>query len=68
MRLYGPVTALSKITAKDVELDGYKIPKGTRIMIHSYSIHHDEEIFKNAFEFNPDRFDNEKFPHYSCKI
>lgn len=36
------------------------IPKGTLIVIPVYAIHHDEDYFKNAEEFDPERFLNQE--------
>lgn len=42
-------------TADDV-YEGYYIPKGAAIMANAYAMLHDEEVFPNPQEFNPDRF------------
>jgi cytochrome P450 len=68
MRLFSPASIIPKITSKDVEIGGYKIPKNTRVLVSVYCIHHDEEVYKNPFDFIPERFENDKIPHYSCKI
>lgn len=37
--------------------DGYKIPKGCRIMISMYTLHHDKTVWgPNADKFYPDHF------------
>lgn len=39
----------------------FTIPKGMRIIIPVYAIHHDEEYFPNPDRFDPDRFDPKRF-------
>ncbi|KAK2989262.1 hypothetical protein RJ640_031014 [Escallonia rubra] len=47
----------SRKAAQDFEIDGYKIEKGWSINLDVVSIHHDPEVFKNPFTFDPSRFD-----------
>ncbi|XP_072278839.1 cytochrome P450 2J4-like [Pyxicephalus adspersus] len=43
---------------KDVQLNGYTIPKGTFIITDLSSVHYDESSWKYPYEFNPDHFLN----------
>ncbi|KAI7729872.1 hypothetical protein M8C21_023781 [Ambrosia artemisiifolia] len=57
MRLYPPVpTLLPHESTEDCIVDGYAVPKGTRLMINSWKIQHDPQIWTNPFEFHPERF------------
>ncbi|KAK9803714.1 hypothetical protein WJX73_005339 [Symbiochloris irregularis] len=40
---------------KDVELAGYKVSKGTRLMVATYAIQHDESVWPDAEAFIPER-------------
>jgi cytochrome P450 len=51
-----PRKALGDIKLKS----GYVIPEGTVIMTNSWGLCHDESLWKNPDEFNPDRFLNEE--------
>ncbi|KAJ9163145.1 hypothetical protein P3X46_022844 [Hevea brasiliensis] len=57
LRLYPPTIATIRRSRTDVELGGYKIPRGTELLIPILAVHHDQSIWGNdANEFNPGRF------------
>ncbi|KAM7264137.1 hypothetical protein ACFE04_001820 [Oxalis oulophora] len=57
LRLYPPTVATIRRPKIDVELGGYKIPRGTELLIPIIAVHHDQAIWGNdANEFNPSRF------------
>ncbi|CAK7334804.1 unnamed protein product [Dovyalis caffra] len=57
LRLYPPTIATIRRSKVDVELGGYKIPRGTELLIPILALHHDQSIWGNdANEFNPARF------------
>lgn len=37
-------------------LGGYQIPKGTNVVVITYALHRDPEIFPDPEEFKPERF------------
>ncbi|KAI2465979.1 cytochrome P450 [Annulohypoxylon bovei var. microspora] len=37
-------------------VDGHVIPKGTKVGVNTYSLHHNEEYFPDPFMYNPDRW------------
>ncbi|KAJ4726161.1 Cytochrome P450 family ent-kaurenoic acid oxidase [Melia azedarach] len=43
---------------KDVNINGYTIPKGWKVLVWFRSVHLDPEIYPNPKEFNPSRWDN----------
>lgn len=40
----------------DAIVDGYLIPKGAFVIPNQWQLLHDESIYKDPMEFNPDRF------------
>ncbi|KAL6330964.1 hypothetical protein AAG906_009392 [Vitis piasezkii] len=57
LRLYPPIIAAIRRAKTDVELGGYKIPRGMELLIPILAVHHDPLIWGNdANEFNPARF------------
>ncbi|CAO2179122.1 unnamed protein product [Urochloa humidicola] len=57
LRLYPPVTFLTRRTYKEMDLGGIKYPAGVNLMLPFLFIHHDPTIWgKDASEFNPERF------------
>nr|XP_043607995.1 cytochrome P450 CYP82D47-like [Erigeron canadensis] len=57
MRLY-PAAPLSlpHVSTDDCVVGGYSVPKGTRLMVNLWKIHHDPEVWTDPFEFQPERF------------
>lgn len=53
-----PTTPLSlpHLSNQACEVEGYHIPKGTRLLVNIWAIGRDPEIWENPLEFNPDRF------------
>ncbi len=63
-RYYPFVPVLGAITRKDFEWQGYKIKKGRMAIMDVYGTLHDEQLWKNAGEFYPERFSHWKeSPH-----
>ncbi|KAF4367114.1 cytochrome P450 734A1 [Cannabis sativa] len=57
LRLYPPTVATIRRAKTDVDLGGYKIPRGTELLIPILAVHHDLATWGNdANEFNPARF------------
>ncbi|KAK5261393.1 hypothetical protein LTR40_002270 [Exophiala xenobiotica] len=52
------VAGLPHLCTQDDEYDGMLIPKGTTVFLGVWAIHHDEKLYPNPEEFNPDRYLN----------
>ena len=60
LRLYPPLTVLSRITSKDLSLSGYHIPAGTELHMHIYHMSRDENVFLQPTAFRPERWLRDK--------
>ncbi|KAK2352872.1 ent-kaurenoic acid oxidase [Trifolium repens] len=47
----------------DININGYLIPKGWRVMLWSSAIHMDSKYYPNAEEFNPSKWND-----YTAKV
>lgn len=56
LRLHTAVPVSARQTAKEITIGNYTYPEGTALWINIYGMCHDSRIFKNPYEFNPDRF------------
>ncbi|SFR68529.1 cytochrome P450 [Halogeometricum limi] len=56
LRLYPPVHTLPRVTTREVELGGYRIPEGSELLLSVVTTHRDERFFENPTEFDPDRW------------
>ncbi|KAL0389181.1 UNVERIFIED_CONTAM: cytochrome [Sesamum calycinum] len=69
LRLYPPVTVVSREAFKDMKFGNIDVPKGMNVWTYVLTSHTDPEIWgPDAYEFNPERFANGitgacKFPH-----
>lgn len=56
LRLYPPIWWTSRVAAADDEIDGYRIPKGTIVLVCPWTIHRHPAVWDAADEFRPWRF------------
>jgi cytochrome P450 len=57
MRLYPPAWIQMRFVAKEVELDGVRLPVGTLILLSQWVIHRLPEIWGDPEVFRPERWD-----------
>lgn len=55
LRMLPPPRALSRVTTREVELGGRRIPEGSQVLILFAAANRDESQFANADAFDPDR-------------
>lgn len=64
MRLYPVVTTFTtRLSSKTIEVDGYTIPKGVRVVYNSWLMNHDPSLWDEPEKFDPDRFGGGKTIH-----
>lgn len=53
-----PITpyGIPRVVGKDLIIKGHFIPKGSHVVINYRALNHDESIYKNPNQFNPNRF------------
>lgn len=56
LRLYPPGWYLERHISEDVELGGVHFKKGSNFSFSPYILHHKEDIWPSADQFDPDRF------------
>src|SRR5258708_38179892 len=60
MRLYPPVWAVGRSPIEDDEIMGYKIPKGSNIMLSQWLTHRHPGFWERPERFEPERFSAER--------
>ena len=68
MRLYPPAPGILREALHDTVIDGYRVPKGTTLMISPYTLHRRADYFSEPESFQPERFTPEReklLPHSS---
>jgi cytochrome P450 len=59
LRIYPPAYAFSRQALRDLEIDGYHIPKNRVVLISPYTLHRREDTFPRPETFDPERFSPE---------
>ncbi|KAF9587811.1 hypothetical protein IFM89_005686 [Coptis chinensis] len=59
LRIYPPVIGVFRRTLKDIEYEGYLIPKGWQVFITASMTHMNKEIFPEPSKVVPKRFENQ---------
>ncbi len=63
LRMYPPVPVIPRRCIKDIEIDGYPIPKNTALGISPLYTHYMEEWWTEPTKFDPERFSPERAEH-----
>ncbi|NXM70481.1 CP4V2 protein, partial [Serilophus lunatus] len=65
LRIFPSVPMFARVLREDCSISGHQIPKGTNILVLTYTLHRDPEIFPDPEEFRPERFfpENSKGRH-----
>jgi len=58
LRLYPPIHAGNRHAAADMDVNGYRVTKDTRVMVSIYLAHRDERYWDDPNQFCPHRFDH----------
>ena len=56
LRLYSPVWVLPRQAAADVDLGGYQLPAGSRMLFSPYALNRDARLHREPGRFDPDRW------------
>jgi cytochrome P450 len=56
MRLYPPAWALGRQALTDVEVGGFRFPRGAEFVMSPWVVHRDPKLFPDPEAFNPDRW------------
>jgi cytochrome P450 len=56
LRLYPPAWVITRRAQEDVDIEGYRIPKGSLVIVSPWLVHRHPSVWDNAKTFNPNRF------------
>ncbi len=68
MRLFPPAWTTGREPTEDVDVGGYRIPKGSQILASQWVVHRDARWFPNPEGFDPDRWAGDRakaIPRYA---
>jgi cytochrome P450 len=60
LRLCPPAAVITRMTMRDTVVDGFRIPKGTSVLVGIYPMHRDPTLWEQPELFDPDRFSPER--------
>ncbi|GJW69382.1 retrovirus-related pol polyprotein from transposon TNT 1-94 [Tanacetum coccineum] len=58
----GPLLSWARLATHDVQIGKFFVPAGTTAMVNMWAITHDPSIWKNPWDFKPERFIEEEVP------
>ena len=67
-RLYPPVWGFGREALQDCEIGGFRVPKGTQVVMSQWVMHRDERYFDSPQAFRPERWldgSTEGLPKYA---
>jgi cytochrome P450 len=56
LRLYPPVWVFDRSPRTDIEVGGYRIPRGANVLLSPWVVHRDPRVWDEPDEFRPERF------------
>src|SRR5205085_1890985 len=56
MRLYPPAWVIGREVVEEHEVQGYRLPPGSVVLVSQWVVHRDPRWWPRAFEFDPDRW------------
>ncbi len=59
LRLCPPAAGIGRMAVRDMEVDGFRIEKGSLVLVGIYAVHRDPAVWPEPLEFDPDRFSPE---------
>lgn len=66
LRIHPPLIMITRKLEKDMEVNGFHIPKNTFVNTVFQVTHHDKRTWTNPNEFDPNRFNSERKEHLKC--
>ncbi|MDZ4265064.1 MAG: cytochrome P450, partial [Mycobacterium sp.] len=56
LRLCPPAAGVGRMAVRDIAVDGYRVEKGSLILVGIYALHRDPDLWPRPEVFDPDRF------------
>ncbi len=61
LRLCPPAPTGTRMACRDVEVGGYRVPKGTMLIVGRMAVQRDPQLWDDPLRFDPERFSPENF-------
>ena len=60
LRLCPPAAAIARLATRDTLVDGFRVERGTNVLVGVYALHRDPALWDAPETFDPDRFSTER--------
>ena len=60
LRLCPPAAAIARLATRDTLVDGFRVERGTNVLVGVYALHRDPALWDAPETFDPDRFGTER--------
>jgi cytochrome P450 len=67
LRLFPPAWALGRLAIEEHEFGGYKIPKGSLVLLSQFVMHRDDRFWQDAKTFLPERWEKQSIKEAAKK-
>ena len=62
LRLFPSAPCILRKTSEEIELKGYKLPKGSELLLSLFAMHHDASVYPEPHAFKPERWLEKEVP------
>jgi cytochrome P450 len=59
LRLCPPAAGVGRMAVRDMEVGGYRVEKGTLVLVGIFAVHRDPDVWPKPLDFDPERFSPE---------
>lgn len=59
LRLCPPAAGVGRLAVRDIAVDGFRVEKGSLVLVGIYALHRDPDLWPDPLVFDPDRFSPE---------
>ena len=63
LRRYPPLSTVPRLSTREFDYEGYRVPAGALIVVYPIHTHHMKEWWSDPYQFDPERFSDARAEH-----